>query len=209
VAIYFEYAFLRDLWFNIDSQFIDNESRNAQKRNVILDLLKPTNREELKNMSVLEFNTYFGAVPKPSPFYIQSPGNWSIRSYAETIHKDELLNVSRFKWCFNAKPDVVIHTTKSHAICIEAKLESKEGVYPSNEHEKKIFTTNDLPLVGQLEIQKKIMVELLGIQTQFIFLVQHSPDSFNPEVLTWKEVFSNMDTTDCPSFINEWMRRLD
>lgn len=209
VAIYFEYAFLRDLWFNIDSQFNDNESRNIQKRNVILDLLKPSNCEELKSMSVLEFNTYFGAVPKPSPFYIQSPSNWSIRSYVKTIHKDELLNVSKFKWCFNAKPDVVIHTTKNHAICIEAKLESKEGVYPCNEQEKRIFTDKGLPFVGQLKIQKKIMEELLGIQTQFIFLVQHSPDTFNPEVHTWKEVFSNMNTTDCPLFMREWIRRLD
>lgn len=210
VAIYFEFAFLRDLWFNIDSQANDNDNRNARKRNVILDLLNPSNREELKSMSVLNFNTYFGAVPKPSPVYIQSPGNWSIPFYNSNIKdNDEFLKVCKFKWCFNAKPDIVIHTTNEHAICIEAKLESKEGKYPSSEKERKLFFERGFQeLVGQLEIQKKIIDDLLGIQAQYIFLISEKTSSSDSDTLTWREVFKNLDTSQCPKFIVEWIKRI-
>ena len=140
VAIYFEYAFLRDLWFDIDVGVPDIETQNHIKRTVIIDFLKPANAEELRQISVIDFNKYFGAVPKPSPLYIQSPGNWSIPFYNRNIwDNEEFLKVCKFKWCFNAKPDIVIHTSNEHAICIEAKLESKEGKYPSSEKERKLF----------------------------------------------------------------------
>jgi hypothetical protein len=39
MGIYFEYSFIRDLWYNIDQG-------NEFKRKVILDLLQPINRQE-------------------------------------------------------------------------------------------------------------------------------------------------------------------
>jgi len=210
MGIYFEYAFIRDLWSSIKNE---NENENEFKRRLILDFLKPNNRDYLEKISILKFNTHFGAVPKPSDKYIQSPGNWSIQCFNKNIKdNNEFLKVCKFKWAFNAKPDIVIHTSNDKAICIEAKYESKEGKYPSKSTEKKIFRKRDIPLVGQLSIQKKIM-ELLGIETKFIYLVQKTTSDHykknNTLVVTWKEVFDKLNLDNCPNFIKSWVNRLD
>lgn len=120
----------------------------------------------------MEFNEYFGAVPLPSEKYIQSPGNWSISKFKDNFpDNDEFLKVCKFKWCFNVKPDIVIHTSNDHAICIEAKFESGEGIFPTKQTVKDEFNRRELKFVGQTEIQKKIM-KLLGIKSKFLFLVQ-------------------------------------
>ena len=202
VGIYFEYALLRDLWYRTPKE--DNEN----KRNTIIELLSPDNKEYLKFCSVLEFNKHFGAVPVSSADYIQSPGNWSVSRFKDNIsNNDEFLKTCKFKWCFNAKPDIVIHTSNNHAVCIEAKYESEEGFYPSKQSEKEEFKRRGLAYVGQAEIQKMIM-QLLGIESKFIFLVQKSTDSKTHSILLWKEAFDGMDLTGCPYFITEWIKRL-
>jgi len=134
LAIYYEYAYLRDLWFKIGD---DNETKRA----LILDTLNPNNKDTLHNLSIFEFNHYFGAAPQPSSKFIQSPGNWSISSFDANIKSnDEFIKASKFKWCFNAKPDIVIHTSNNSAICIEAKLESEEGKYPSSKADRTSFS---------------------------------------------------------------------
>ena len=116
VSIYFEYAYLRDLWY-------ERVKDNQVARDLILELLDPPNRDELSGMSVLDFNTYFGAVPRASSEYIQSPGNWRIQRYRETITDDSFFwKTCRFKWGFNAKPDIVIHTSNDTAVCVEAEV---------------------------------------------------------------------------------------
>ena len=201
MGIYFEYAYIRDLWYNI-------KQGNDFKRKLILDLLQLKNRKELETKTILEFNQYFGDVPRASATDIQSPGNWSIPYYNENIlDNDDFLKVCEFKWCFNAKPDIVIHTSNDTAVCIEAKLESKEGKYPASDKEKAIFNTRGLNHVGQLSIQKKIMEELLGIQTEYIFLVQKKSETVTHKAWTWKEVFEDLDTTHCPYFIKQWILR--
>jgi hypothetical protein len=210
LAIYFEYAYLRDLWNYIDKKETEIDKRNIIKKKIILDFLKPINIGDLSIMSTYEFNKYFGAVPRPSSTDIQSAGNWSIRFYDDKIgNNEEFLKTCKFKWCFNAKPDIVIHTSHNTAICIEAKFESSEGKYPSNDKEKEIFKRRGIGLVGQLSIQKKIMDELLGIKTQYIFLVQKKSPSDTHETFSWKEVFNDLDTTESHHFIKEWLKRPD
>ena len=215
-GIYFEYAFIRDLWSTIRKPTIDEE--NNFKKKLILELLKPNNQFELENLSVYDFNNYFGAVRTLSSDFIASPGNWSIKYYDKNIiDNDEFLKVCKFKWSFNAKPDIVIHTSNNTAICIEAKYESGEGYYPSNKNELDIFKrrfgrdqNDDRILIGQLSIQKKIMEELLGIKTQFIFLVQKKGSKIDNNIvtITWSEAFESLDITDCPYFIKEWIKKL-
>jgi hypothetical protein len=209
LGIYFEYAYLRDLWHSI-------ENNNSLKRKVILSLLKPKNHEFLENAPISEFNKYFGAVRKrnnklvSSNDYIESPSNWSMIYYNDTIlDNEEFLKVCYFKWSFNAKPDIVIHTTHNHAICIEAKLVSGEGSYPSNNIEKDIFKKRNLKYVGQLSIQENIMEELLGIETNYIFLVRKKPSLITQKELTWKDAFGSLDTSSCPNFIKDWIERKD
>lgn len=207
MGIYFEYAFIRDLWNNIDQGNNINQG-NDLKREFILDFLNPSNKEQLKKMSVFEFNKYFG-VARASKEFIVSPGKWSIKFYNKNIvDNNEFLKTCKFKWCFNAKPDIVINTSHGTAICIEGKFESREGKYPSNDFEKDVFNKRCLESIGQLEIQKKIMEEILDIKTDYIFLVQKKSSTGTHKTWTWKEVFVNLDTSNCPYFIKEWLKRL-
>src|SRR4051794_32704295 len=55
-----EWTYLRDLWNHYSSA---KGRDNAQLRSAILDCMQPESYAGLKDCSVLEFNTYFGAVP--------------------------------------------------------------------------------------------------------------------------------------------------
>lgn len=213
-GIYFEYSFIRDLWSQINKLDRFNNGNlaalNNFKKKVILDLLQPADRENIENMSVIEFNKHFGAVRTMSTQQIASPGNWSIRYFHDHFTPDEFEKVCKFKWCFNAKPDIVIHTSDDTAICIEAKVESTEGQYPSSQKERAIFYEKLGPdsLVGQLEIQQKIM-DMLGIDASFLYLVQkREKKNEKVKVITWQEAFDRLDMTGCPKFINEWINKL-
>jgi len=197
MGIFLEYAYPRDLWYQIE----DNDT----KRGLILELLKPKNVDELGEMSVLEFNSYFGAVPGPSSRYVQSPGLWSVTRFDKTVEDDdEFLKTCMFKWAFNAKPDIVIHTSRDEAVCIEAKLVSSEGKYPQSGSEKRIFGSRGREHVKQTSLQKYLMEDVLGIDTQFVFLVQKPPvASDTHELLLWKDVFASLDVSGLPRFMHE------
>ncbi|MBA7619585.1 hypothetical protein ES703_26924 [subsurface metagenome] len=197
MGIYLEYAYPRDLW----SQIKDNTT----KRGLVLELLQASNMDALQGMSVLEFNRYFGAVPQPSTRYVQSPGLWSVSRFDRTIEDDdEFLRVCMFKWAFNAKPDIVIHTSRDRAVCIEAKLESSEGQYPQSGGEKRIFRSRGLEYVSQTNLQRYLMENLLGIDTWFVFLVQKTGQSSDShQLLLWKDVFRSLDLSDIPRFMRE------
>lgn len=216
LGIYFEYSFLRDLWHNIDVKNKDNlEKQNEIKKKLILELLQPINKTELEGASVLDFNTYFGCVPNPSKIFIQSPGNWSIignpktqmKGFDETIPlSNEFEKVCKFKWSFNIKPDIVIHKTRESAVCIEAKLESNEGRYPSKPSEEVVFNRRKLKKTEQTGLQKYMMEQLLGINTKFIFLVQNDKvKSHSHMTLTWSRVFKNLNTQGFHPFVSEWI----
>lgn len=202
-AIYFEYAYLRDLW---NARVRDVETARA----LILDLLAPPNADELRGMSVVELNEFFGAVPVASREYIQMPGKWSIERFAPHILDDDaFLRTCRFKWAFNAKPDIVIHTTHDAALCVEAKVESGEGQYPTKPSEIAEFNRRGIPLQGQTDLQTYILRELLGIDAEFVFLVaKASARSETHRTITWAEAFGALDTSGCPPFIERWIARI-
>ena len=197
MGIFLEYAYLRDLWFQIE----DNDT----KRGLILELLKPTNKDDLQRMSVWEFNRHFGAVPRPSSIYIQSPGLWSVPRFDRTIEdNNEFLKVCMFKWAFNAKPDIVIHASRDEAVCIEAKLESVESHYPQAARDKEIFRSRRLEYVRQTSLQKYLMDDLLGIRAQFVFLVQKPGQaSGTHQVLLWEDAFKSLDVSGLARFMHE------
>lgn len=203
VAIYFEYAFLRDLW---NARVRDVETA----RSLIVDLLAPPNADELRKMSVVEVNEFFGAVPVASREYIQMPGKWSIEKFAAHIpDNDAFLRTCRFKWAFNAKPDIVIHTTHDAALCVEAKLESGEGQYPTSRSEIDEFKRRGIPLQGQTDLQAYILRELLGIEAEFVFLVAtRSARSATHRTITWADAFRALDASGCPPFMKTWIERI-
>lgn len=202
IAVFFEYTYLRDLW----AQKVAGHDDLA--RRMILELLAPPNADELANADPSEFNRFFGA---PAKARVQSPGRWSIKRYAPNIaDNDFFLRVCRFKWAFNAKPDLVIHTTRNAALCIEAKVESGEGVYPTSGDEVRIFRERGIDLQSQTDVQVFALSELLGLQAEFAFLVERgAAQSPTHRTVLWRDAFASLDTSAAPTFVREWIARFD
>jgi len=200
-GIYFEYAYLRDMWSNI----IDEETR----KNIIRNKLQINNIEEILSKSPIEINTIFGAGSKPSSDFIQSPGKWSIVKFNQHFpDNDDFLKICIFKWSFNIKPDIVIHLDKDRSICIEAKYQSSEALYPATNKEKEIFRSRGIRYVGQMELQKYMMEELLGVKTDFMFLVFKKEKSETHKVISWAEAFGAIDMKDMPKFAIEMAKKI-
>ena len=130
-GIYFEYSFLRDLWFQIN----DNET----KKDIIRNLLSIKEIDIILNKPIVEINRIFGASGNPSNDYIESSSNWAITKYSDNFDNEDFKKICMFKWPFNIKPDIVIHLDKNTALCIEAKYESGEGQYPGSKKDQIIF----------------------------------------------------------------------
>jgi hypothetical protein len=203
MAIFFEYAFARDLW----SSRVKHEST---ARACIEQFVRPPDPAALARLSIRQFNEFFGAAGTASATDIQMPRCWSIQKYGPHIDDDEFfLRVCKFKWAFNAKPDIVIHTSRETAICIEAKVESGEGQYPSSAADCREFDRRNLPRVRQTELQKFIFEELLGIRAQYVFLVPDSSRrSATHQTLTWSKAFEALDCRLSAPFIPRWIGRV-
>ncbi len=194
-GIYFEYAYVRDLWYTISDEEI--------KKSIIRNHLKVKNIDAILNLPLKEINQLFGVSGQASTKYLQYPGKWSVSKYHHHfLDNEDFLAICKFKWAFNIKPDIVIHLDKDHAICIEAKYESDEGVYPASTQDKKIFKARGLTSnsIGQIELQDYMMQTLLGIQTDFLFLVPNQKNHYKPKVITWTEAFNCLNTTQMPAF---------
>ena len=78
------------------------------------------------------------------------------------------------------------------------------GGMPQKADEKKIFNQRDIKRIGQTELQKYFMEDLLGVRTHFVFLVRKGvPSSNSHKIITWKQVFDCFDLGDSPRFILE------
>jgi hypothetical protein len=200
-GIYFEYAFLRDLWSEIDNEMF--------KKDIIRGQLKISGIDMILNLPIVEINRKFGVGGQPSKEFVQYPGKWAIVKYNRNFPDNEdFLKICRFKWSFNIKPDIVIHLDKNSAICIEAKYKSGEGSYPSSETDKAIFRERGIPSVGQMELQKYMMEELLGVRTDLMFLVFKKEKSETHTVVSWAEAFGCLDLGEMPFFAMEMARRI-
>jgi hypothetical protein len=140
--------------------------------------------------------------------YVQKPGNWSVAQFSASIaDDDDFLAACMFKWCFNAKPDLVLQTATERVVCIEAKLESGEGRYPATSVEKTIFKSRGLSSVGQTEVQRYTFEQLLGYETEFILLAKKRPGSAGSHrCLSWADAFKCLDCTGVPEFMKVTIR---
>lgn len=200
-GIYFEYSFLRDLW----SITTDNEV----KKQIIRNCLTIRDIDSILQRPVVEINKIFGVSGKPSSKYIESPSNWAITKYSGHFPCDEdFKKICMFKWSFNIKPDIVIHTDKNKAFCIEAKYESGEGQYPSSRKDQAIFDERKIERISQTSLQKYMMEDILGIKTKFILIVSKMTKSHSHEVMVWKEVFEMLDTSYLPDFAQRMIHKI-
>lgn len=198
-----EWTFLRDLWSH-HSRLTDV----VVLRTAILDCLQPVDRDRLAAASILEFNTHFGAVPKPSPTYIQSPSNWSLTRFNDAITgNDEFRRTCRFKWAFNIKPDLVIQTPSGHVLCVEAKWDSAEGSYPATEVEKAIFRRRGLGYLSQTEVQQYLVTDVLGFTGTYAYLARTHITTNAGTSITWAQLLTELDRSDAPRFIQDWCQQ--
>jgi hypothetical protein len=198
-GIYFEYAYLRDLWKEISK---DKTRGEGTKKQIIRMHLPIKGIDEILEMPSTEINRRFGIGGK----VLQYPGRWEVAKYNGNFDdNDDFLKICRFKWSFNIKPDVVIHLDKDNVICIEAKYESREGSYPSSKLEKSIFHRRGLEKVGQVELQKYMMQELLGLRADYIILRKRNETK---KELSWAEVFNCLDMSEMPVFARRMAKKI-
>lgn len=208
MELYVEYAYLRDIWNSIGP---DN---NEKKRDLILKSLGLSNHS-LDSLDVHGLNQVFVGRGEPSITYIQNPGTWSISKYSKSGFfpnpegNVDFEKVCKFKWCFNIKPDIVIQIGKKRVISIEAKLESGEGCYPSNEKEIEEFKRRSLKLIKQTELQKFMFEQLLGIKASLFYLTKNK--SKTEEVgcfqITWDEIFTKLDFEGFHPFVRKALNK--
>lgn len=203
--IYVEFAYLRDYWHSL-------EHDNRAKRRLIFNLLSRV--EGLRHYqsdsfpnAVTEFNgTFMGAQGKKIKNDIASPGRWSVTSLFERFgtRPNEFRDFCRFKWSFNIKPDIVVLLPGSKPLCIEAKLESKEGRYPTRSNECDAFDEafdKEEGRVGQIELQQFMFGVLLNDPCQSVFIGRTGASEPNSIFLSWEEVFAQLDLTSSIGYV--------
>jgi hypothetical protein len=207
-GVYLEYSYPRDLW---NKMKVSTES-NKRKREVIVGMLGCHGFDTTKLASlngVKNFNAFFVG-PRASRDYIESPANWSLSELARSLPSSKsddqnLVTGCKIKWAFRAKPDIVIHADRDHALCLELKLESTEGSYPTAGAEKKLMRdrrlfakgkTAPLPM-SQTVLQKFLMTELLGLDCRFRFITRHTTSS--PEFVSWSDFLGLLEPLPNPA----------
>lgn len=211
--IYLEFSYLRDHW---DTLGRDNERRraNERKRTLIMTLLSKV--PELHQYGIPElpeaiadFNAFFmGSRGLRIRQDISSPGQWSVATLSERFGKEpeQFRGFCKFKWSFNIKPDIVVRVPGSKPLSIEAKLESKEGQYPANGGERKIF--DELfgvrqGRVGQIELQQFMFSVLLDDPCDSLFLARDPGPGVH---MTWQDVFQRLDLDASIEFVRRLIR---
>jgi hypothetical protein len=206
-GVYLEYSYPRDLW---NKMGIEGES-NSRKRDAITGMLggKGFDTGKLAPLKqVKDFNAFFIETRRASREYIQSPSNWSLTHIAKSIplpsSNTDLVTACKIKWAFKAKPDIVIHADREHALCMELKLESGESSYPSDAGEKKLLRERGLfserkalPLpMSQTDLQKFLMTELLGLDCRFRFITRHRTSG--TERVSWNDFLGLLEPLPTP-----------
>ena len=195
-GVYLEYSYPRDLW---NKMGVKVESNN-RKRDAVIGMLGSQGFDTSKLASlkqVKDFNAFFIEARRASRDYIQSPANSSLTQIANSLpspaSNGDLVRACKIKWAFKAKPDIVIHADREHALCIELKLEAGESSYPSEAGEKKLLRERGLfaerkalPLpMSQTDLQKFLMTELLGLDCRFRFITRH--ETSGTECVSWTD----------------------
>jgi hypothetical protein len=208
--VYVEFTFLRDYWNSLGKD-------NKRKVTTVFDLLSRV--ESLSGYkradfpdSISDFNGFFaGSWGRRISKDFVSPGRWSVEALAEQFSDEPEVfrDFCRFKWSFNIKPDVVVLLPGSRALCVEAKLESGEGKYPSGRREAEIFDTVfgvRKGRVHQVELQRFMFTTLLDMPCEFVFLGREAGPPVDALALSWSEVFDRLDLSRSLGYVEKLIR---
>lgn len=212
--VYPEFSFLRDWWFALGRN-------NDQKRDLIFKLagrvpsLGRLDPDALPQQPA-GFNARFmGDRGLRITRDIVYPGQWTIpalddQARSMALGPEGFRDLCRFKWSFNIKPDLVLVVPETRPICVEAKLESKEGSYPVRADECARFdrAAGAGRRVGQLELQRFMFEYLLGEPCQPVIIGGTPPHSgtvaseTNDAVfVSWSDVFRCLDLDSSIPFV--------
>ena len=205
--IYTEFSMLRDDWNALGR---DNDAKRAK----ITDLLKRAGMAGHVGRlpeSIPALNEFFMG-PRGARIVrdVAYPGTWSVSVLADRFrdNADQLHDLCRFKWAFKIQPDIVIVTPGSNPLCIEAKLESREGQYPASPADRAVFDAmfgKKQGRVQQVELQRFMFKKLLGVSCEFLTLgvrrVTAVDDPNQTPILTWVEAFSALDLTGSLDYV--------
>lgn len=200
--IYLEFSFLRDHWHSLGR---DND---AKRRLITTSLIRVPELQQFDvgefPQGISDFNAFFiGSRGHKIKQDISFPAQWSVATLAKRFgHRPEQFRgFCKFKWSFNIKPDIVVLVPGSKPLCIEAKLESTEGQYPTNSSERKIFDEIfgiEEGRVGQLKLQQFMFEKLLEDPCDSLFLSRNPGPGAH---VTWHEVFERLDVNASIPFV--------
>ena len=203
--IYVEFTFLRDYWNRLGRD-------NNAKRSFIFKLLSRV--EGLRCYqdggfpdSISGFNEFFVGPPGGRIEHdIVYPGRWSVTSLYHRFGRDaaEFRDFCRFKWAFNIKPDMVVLLPSSSPLCIEAKLESGEGFYPTSRGDCEIFDRLFGPEQGkvhQFELQQFMFRVLLDDPCHSVVVARTVQGGSEIPFLSWEEVFGKLDLSSSIGYV--------
>jgi hypothetical protein len=204
--VYFEYAKVRDYW----SRLSGGQKKFDFVRSTLGRLVDISKLPAYKEGKECDFNKKLVERKKVSADEVESPGNWGVKSLSKIFEQNDkdFRAACCFKWTFNIKPDIVIETGRGSVVCIEAKLESQEGHYPSQPEEKEEFRrrlnsagTRSSPYVRQTEVQRFMVEKVLQQEFHGVFITKHgkppsdyAADSSNSwKSIEWMKVFDEFE----------------
>lgn len=206
--VYIEFSYLRDHWESLGR---DNEAKR-QRISTLLSRV-PSLGHHLGEFpqSIPDFNDFFmGQRGKKIMNDIAYPGQWSVKALRERFNSpQEFRDVCKFKWAFNIKPDLVILLPNSKPLCIEAKLESREGWYPTNRTECELFDNlfgHEKGRVGQIELQQFMFANHVERPCLSVAIVNGRTAPLTNDkcvVVRWDEVFGTLDFGSSLAFVRK------
>ena len=210
--VYVEFTLLRDHWNALGRD-------NDRKRELILTLLSRIDRlkgyhcEELR-ATAPELNEYFmGRRGRNIKDDISYPGQWSVRVLKERFGADPDLfrAFCLFKWAFNIKPDLVVLPPVGRPICVECKLESREGQYPADPEECGDFDKvcgRGKGRASQIEVQRFMFRDLLGDPCQLVTIGwKRRHEGEDVVSLSWGDVFARLDLSCSVGFVRKLIEK--
>ena len=229
--VYVEFAILRDRWSQFDAATPNLRTRNDQKRAFIQTLFRRVSA--LKRFADVllpadvpaAFNEQFMGKPgRRVASDVASPALWrvdALRTWAQCVADgadaaDVFRCVCMLGWAFRIKPDLVIWLPGPTWLCVEAKLLSPEGQYPTGAKEKVLFDGICEPgqrRVRQIELQKFLFDTVLGVEAVQVFIgrgarIPRDPASGpSPTAITWREVFNALDLEESRLFVASFIKK--
>jgi hypothetical protein len=221
--IYLEYAYLRDTWDALKAELRVEPRRNRatsydavnlKKREFVIDLLRRVpSLQGIAGSTLPEtammWNEYFmGTAGRRIIREVASPALWSVAGLEEQFggEPDVFYDLCRVKWSFRIKPDLVVLLPRQRPICVEAKMESGEGTYPTGSECAIVDRVmGERRRCGQFELQQFMFGTLLGTPCHPMVIAKIGDPGPEKPRLSWGEAFTSLDASKSIPFVQRFL----